>query len=57
MKLVDKPFFGERIEWNAIENRPKDRIEDRLLWQHAVNTAIKKELISNGSTKSKILIN
>jgi len=57
VKRIDKPFLNESIEWMATEDRPKDRIQERLLWQHIVNTAIKKRLISHGSAKPRMVIN
>ena len=43
----------EFLEWKTA----KDRLEDRLLWQDAVNTAIKKKLIFQGKSMQRRLLN
>jgi|LakMenEpi03Aug12_release.lakeMendotaPanAssembly.Ray.scaffolds.fasta_scaffold1877212_1 hypothetical protein len=44
MKRKDKSLPLELTEWKTA----KEQLQDRLLWQHAVNAAIKKMLIFQG---------
>jgi hypothetical protein len=53
IKREEKPFLKESTNGKAIE----DRLQDRLLWQDACNTAIKKQLMHQELIKQSTLKN
>ena len=53
MKRKDKSLPLELTEVKTA----KEQLQDRLLWQHAVNTAIKKKLIFQGAAMQNRLLN
>ncbi len=53
IKRKEKALLIEFMKWKTA----KDRLHDRLLWQDAVNTAIKKKLIFQGKSMQRRLLN
>lgn len=53
VKREEKRILKESAEWKTA----KDRLHDRLHWQHAVNTAIKKQLFSQKKAMQETLLN